>query len=220
MRPRKSTRSLCQLLGKSTQGYYDNRKRTSEADGQEIMALNLVLEKRKVHKKAGTIELYHMLKEDFKAHNIKIGRDKLHRLLKEHNLILKIKGRKPKTTDPTGADKHFPNQIRELLLTAAKKAVYLYNYEKPHSSCGYMTPIMAHDYKGPLINKWKTKSVEKNQQKKRLGYAKRVIKKLLNKKSVTEEYLMDLISKLSKRYQLNQENLEVEVFKTVNNNTC
>ena len=98
MRPRKSVRSFCQLFGKSTQGYHDNKTRSSLADGQEIMVLNLVLEKRKVHKKAGTLELYNMLKEDFKAHNIKIGRDKLHRLLQEHNLILKIKGRKPKTS--------------------------------------------------------------------------------------------------------------------------
>ncbi len=38
---------------------------------------------------------------------------------------------------------------------AVKRAIRLYNEERPHASCDYLTPNEAHVYKGKMKNRWK-----------------------------------------------------------------
>jgi transposase InsO family protein len=38
---------------------------------------------------------------------------------------------------------------------AVKKAIDMYNNRRPHASCDYMTPTLAHDHNGPLHKRWK-----------------------------------------------------------------
>lgn len=40
---------------------------------------------------------------------------------------------------------------------AVKKAVHKYNNVRPHSSCDYMTPVVAHNFTGEMKKRWKKK---------------------------------------------------------------
>lgn len=40
---------------------------------------------------------------------------------------------------------------------AVDKSIYNYNHLRPHMSCGYLTPVMAHQSEQPLKKHWKTK---------------------------------------------------------------
>ena len=42
--------------------------------------------------------------------------------------------------------------------TAVNKAVQIYNTQRPHGSCSYLTPERAHKEEGSLISKWKQKA--------------------------------------------------------------
>jgi hypothetical protein len=50
------------------------------------------------------------------------------------------------------------NQIfksRTQALLAVKCSIEAYNYLRPHMSCGYLTPAVAHVTDQPLIKRWK-----------------------------------------------------------------
>ena len=40
---------------------------------------------------------------------------------------------------------------------AVNKSIYNYNHLRPHMSCGYLTPVMAHQSEHPLKKHWKPK---------------------------------------------------------------
>ena len=42
-------------------------------------------------------------------------------------------------------------------LKAVDKSVYNYNHLRPHMSCGYLTPAVAHQTKPPLKKHWNPK---------------------------------------------------------------
>jgi transposase InsO family protein len=71
--------------------------------------------------KYGGKKLYHDLKEDFKNHDIKMGRDNFFQLLRENHLLVKKTKRFHITTD----SKHFyyksPNLIKDLEITHAEQ---------------------------------------------------------------------------------------------------
>jgi putative transposase len=52
-----------------------------------------------------------------------------------------------------GLSGHFTNNNQAL--EAVDKAVDIYNNRRPHASCDYLTPLMAHDQKGDLPKRWK-----------------------------------------------------------------
>ena len=41
------------------------------------------------------------------------------------------------------------------------KAIYAYNYLRPHASCDYLTPAQAHEMKGILNKRWSRNSTKK-----------------------------------------------------------
>ena len=40
---------------------------------------------------------------------------------------------------------------------ATDKAIHIYNHQRPHASCDYLTPAMAHEQSGILRKRWKQK---------------------------------------------------------------
>jgi putative transposase len=75
---------------------------------------DLIGKYRKRMSKAGGIKLKELLQDDFKKHNIKMGRDRLFNFLRAHHLLIKKTKRAFITTD----SKHFyyksPNRIKGL----------------------------------------------------------------------------------------------------------
>lgn len=58
-----------------------------------------------------------MIKEPLKEHGIKMGRDKLFTILEDHNLLIRKKKRKPKTTDSYHLFYKYGNLVRGLAVT-------------------------------------------------------------------------------------------------------
>lgn len=89
---------LCRLFGKTRQAFYDHSWRSSDDQLQEALIIDLVRTVRSSLPRIGGIKLLHILKDDFAAHNIRIGRDRFFQLLKKHDLLVRRKRRYVVTT--------------------------------------------------------------------------------------------------------------------------
>ena len=96
MYPLVSKGVLCGLFGISRQAWYDNKKRQSGLQMQEVFILSLVKELRKEHKRMGAEKLHRLITPTLQEHNIKYGRDKFYFLLRGHGLLVKRRRRGPK----------------------------------------------------------------------------------------------------------------------------
>ena len=59
-----------------------------------------------------------------------------------------------------GLSGHFTTNSQAL--EAVDNAVDIYNNRRPHASCDYLTPVIAHDQKGDLLKRWKKHNWIKN----------------------------------------------------------
>lgn len=99
-----SIEKLCGLLGYSKQAYYKRVKTLEKEEIQEALIVKLIKEKREIWKKGSGRNLHSSLKEEFRAHKIKIGRDKFFEVLRRNNLL---NARKPYKTRTTYSYHHF-----------------------------------------------------------------------------------------------------------------
>jgi len=112
----------CSLFGRSRQGWYEQIKREEEQHMADAIVLRLVKEIRVDLPRAGVPKIHFMLKENLKAHGIKMGRDALYQLLGEHGYLIRYRRRKPYTTNSNHPYKKYPNLIRDIkYLTHAGK---------------------------------------------------------------------------------------------------
>jgi putative transposase len=70
----------------------------------------------------GTHKLYYLLQEPLVSHGIKMGRDKLHKLLQGQGLVLKKHKKYVKTTDSRFWVWKYPNLLENLVITEAEQA--------------------------------------------------------------------------------------------------
>jgi transposase InsO family protein len=88
-----------------------------KADKKEEQVLVLVQAERQILSRLGTVKLYHQIGPQLQASSIKFGRDKLFRLLRERDMLIKPRRRYVQTTN----SKHFlrmhPNLIKDLPCT-------------------------------------------------------------------------------------------------------
>lgn len=116
MYPLVSKAVLCGLFGFSRQAWYDNKKRQSGQQMQEVFILKRVKELRKEHKRMGAEKLHHLMRAELQEHNIKYGRDKFYYLLREHGLLVRRARRGPKTTNSNHFYRKYPNLIKDMEL--------------------------------------------------------------------------------------------------------
>jgi transposase InsO family protein len=139
----------CKLFGKSRQAYYEQKNKPEKDGFQEALILKLVAEIRKDLPRCGTDKLYFMLKNEFLAHQIKIGRDGLYRILGEYGLLIRYRKRKPYTTNSNHYYKKYPNLIRHLtVFEAGKLWVSDITYIRMNAGFAYLSIITdAYSYK-------------------------------------------------------------------------
>ena len=123
------------MLGYSKQSFYKRIKQEEQKDIRESMVLLLVKEKRKLWKKGSGRNLHASLKEEFRQHGIKIGRDKFFDILRENKLLVKKKQRRTRTTFSYHHFHKYPNLIKELDVTRVNQVIvsditYLYLRER------------------------------------------------------------------------------------------
>ncbi|MFV0265532.1 MAG: IS3 family transposase [Draconibacterium sp.] len=119
MYPLVSKAVLCGLFGFSRQAWYENRKRQSGLQMQEVFILSLVKQLRKEHKRMGAEKLHRLITPTLLEHRIKYGRDKFYVLLQAHGLLVKRRRCGPKTTNSNHFYRKYPNLIRDIELLSS-----------------------------------------------------------------------------------------------------
>lgn len=109
------TGALCTLLGYSRQAFYKHNL----AGEKEVFLHDLIIEKvleiRKLQPRIGGRKLFFMLSNYLDSHSIKIGRDAFFDLLREHELLVRIRRRKTITTDSNHYWRRYPNLIKDFI---------------------------------------------------------------------------------------------------------
>ena len=105
---------LCKLFGKSRQAFYNKKWHISEQQQQELVVLELVAQVRRELPRLGLHKLYKCIYQPLKSNHIKMGRDKLNTLLRNHGLLITRKRRNPKTTQSNHWFRRYPNLTKNL----------------------------------------------------------------------------------------------------------
>lgn len=111
-REKASRERVCGLLGHSRQGYYKLQRREEREAFEAELVIKQVIGIRLVQKRIGVRKLYHMITPFLFEQGIKMGRDRLYELMREHSLLVrKRRSRKPRTTVSCWW-RRYPNLIR------------------------------------------------------------------------------------------------------------
>jgi putative transposase len=119
--PAVGIKRLCGLFGKTRNAFYDHQRRVESTRFEEALIIDLVKSHRMVMPKVGSAKLLLMLKDDFTAHNIQIGRDSFFDLMRKHDLLIKRKARYVRTTDSNHAYYKWPDRTKSFKLKAPEQ---------------------------------------------------------------------------------------------------
>jgi putative transposase len=100
--------------GLTRQAWYAATRRQEKLGFQAAIVLEEVRRLRKQVAGLGTTKLYEMMQDFLTSHQIKLGRDRLHNLLKTNGLLLIKKRARVKTTDSDHDLEKYPNRVKEL----------------------------------------------------------------------------------------------------------
>ena len=109
--PRHSVEAICGAHGISRQAYYQGRERHQVRRVRQEEALKVVRAERRMLPRLGTRKLYHLHRDAFSM--LKIGRDALFGLLREHELLIARKRSKRRTTDSRHGLLTYQNLIKD-----------------------------------------------------------------------------------------------------------
>ena len=112
---------LCMLFGKTRQAYYERKTHFSEMHEDEMLALELVAGIRRELPGLGVHKLHWLMRQPLKSHGVKMGRDKLAKLLRKHGLFVRKHRRSPKTTNSRHWLKKYPDLIKELVISKVEE---------------------------------------------------------------------------------------------------
>lgn len=105
---------LCGLFGLTRQAWYAATKRQEKLGLQAAIVLMEVRRLRSQVAGLGTAKLYELMQNFLLYHQIKLGRDKLHNLLRVNGLLLTRKRSRIKTTDSGHDLEKYPNRVKDL----------------------------------------------------------------------------------------------------------
>ncbi|MDB5242971.1 MAG: hypothetical protein JWP57_3596 [Spirosoma sp.] len=108
-----SVGSLCRLFGVSRQAFHARKQRAQRSVSHAMLVLDLVTALRRYVPGLGTRKLHLLLAEPLAKSGIKLGRDKLHKILYNHAMVIRQGRQMPQTTDSNHRLQRYPN----LLLT-------------------------------------------------------------------------------------------------------
>ena len=90
---------ICHGFSLKRDAYYKYQKRYVKRKQMENEVIKLVHKSRRILPREGTRKLMKSLKSDFENKHLKIGRDQLFRILREHDLLIRRKKYSSKTTN-------------------------------------------------------------------------------------------------------------------------
>ncbi len=106
---------LCAWFGLTRQAYYRYRSIAKSKSIEEDLLLQEILNIRKSHRRMGTRKLYDCLRPFMTEHGIKLGRDSLFSLVSAHNLQVRRRRSRVRTTQSYHWLRTHPNRIRNVI---------------------------------------------------------------------------------------------------------
>ena len=113
-----SIEKTCQCFGMHRDAYYKLKERYLKNDDVCNQVLELVKSERIEQPRVGTKKLYKALNSSFEERCIKVGRDKLFDILKEHDMLIKRKKSSCRTTDSYHRFHKYKNLVKDMTVTA------------------------------------------------------------------------------------------------------
>jgi len=110
-------RRLCEKTGMSRQNLYKAHYREVRAATDQGLIEELVRVERRVQPRLGGRKLYHLLKPELAAAQVKIGRDLFFEVLGEKGLLLERLPKAPRTTNSRHCLPVFTNLLKDRVLT-------------------------------------------------------------------------------------------------------
>lgn len=102
----------CGFLGVSRQAYYQAEQATRIRERQEAQVLGRVRDLRREQPRIGTRKLHHLLRDTLAEQSIKLGRDALFALLRQHRMLVPPKRSYHKTTLSHHRFRRHPNLLK------------------------------------------------------------------------------------------------------------
>lgn len=112
--------ALCGWYGISRQAHYQMKRRQEQQRAEEAVVLALVQDLRRRHKRMGTRKLLNELQGAMIVRGVKMGRDRLFELLRRHDLLVRPKRRRCRTTWP--GDWYCENRLAETTVERVNQA--------------------------------------------------------------------------------------------------
>lgn len=108
---------ICNCFELQRDAYYKFKKRRIKQEAIEREVIRLVEGERKDQPRVGTRKLHEALQPVFEELAIKVGRDGMFRILREHNMLVRRKKCSTKTTNSYHRFHKYTNLIKELKVT-------------------------------------------------------------------------------------------------------
>jgi putative transposase len=128
-----SLKTICEFFDHSRQAFYKRQKNALKTFLEEQLILSEIRRIRRILPKLGSRKLHLELKNL----GFKIGRDKLFRLLKRHNLLVKRSKRSSRTTYSNHWFTKYPNLIQGVSLTGPNQ-VFVSDITYLKTDCGFV----------------------------------------------------------------------------------
>jgi putative transposase len=113
-----SISEICSCFGLTRDAYYKFFKRRKKREAVAIKVVKLVKEERKDQPRVGGRKLYEALHTLFILEGLKVGRDKLFDILREHEMLIRRKRASCKTTDSYHRFHKYNNLVKDMEVTA------------------------------------------------------------------------------------------------------
>jgi transposase InsO family protein len=113
-----SIEQTCQCFDMHRDAYYKIKVRKHNRESVSNQVLGLVKEERVEQPRVGTRKLYEALQTCFQTKGLKVGRDKLFDILREHDMLVKRKKASCKTTDSYHRFHKYKNLVKNMEVTA------------------------------------------------------------------------------------------------------
>ena len=107
---------LCNGFSLKRDAFYKYQKRSVANKELETDVIKLVKQSRRTLPREGTRKLMKSLKNDFQKNNLKIGRDRLFRILRENDLLVKRKKYSSRTTNSYHRFYKYNNIIKNVVI--------------------------------------------------------------------------------------------------------
>ena len=116
-----SIEQACQCYDMHRDAYYKLKNRKQKQESITRQVLELVKEERIEQSRVGTVKLYKALKGTFESSGLKVGRDKLNDILREHDMLVRRKKASCKTTDSYHRFHKYKNLVKDMVVTASNQ---------------------------------------------------------------------------------------------------